>query len=94
MSYFLQSSEAVQAGGSGHRLLPSHPPANVYTGYLGGDVGVKAFVNGLYYDVLQRNPDPAGEAYWAGQIENFDQLPANITFALIASAEYQHAIGQ
>jgi hypothetical protein len=93
VSYLLQSGEAIQAGGSGQRLLPSHPPANVYTGYLGGDVGVKAFVDGLYYDVLQRAPDPPGEAYWIGQIENDDLLPAKITFSFLASAEYEHALG-
>jgi Domain of unknown function (DUF4214) len=86
-SYFLQSSEAVQAGGSGQRLLPSHPPANIYTGYLGGDVGVRAFVDGLYMDVLQRAPDAVGEAYWVGQIENHDLLPAKITFSFLASAD-------
>ena len=86
VSFFLQSPEAVKAGGSGAPLQPSHPPANIYTGFLGGPVGVTAFVDGLYEDVLDRAPDPAGEAYWVGQIENHDLLPAKITFAFLAAS--------
>ena len=90
VNFFLLSSEAIGAGGSGQMLRPSHPPANIYTGYLGGHVGVKAFVDGLYADVLHSAaPDPAGVAYWTGQIEKFDLLPAKITFTFLASAEFQ-----
>lgn len=85
VSYFLISPEGVANGTGGQALRPSHPPANIYTGYLGGPIGVTAFVDGLYHDVLHRAPDPAGEAYWVGQIENHDLLPANITFSFLAS---------
>ncbi len=89
VNFFLTSTEAIQAGGSGQILRPSHPPANIYTGFLGGPIGVQSFVDGLYVDVLQRPPDPAGVAYWTGQIENFDLLPAKITFSFLESAEVQ-----
>jgi hypothetical protein len=81
-----------QIAAGGQQLRPSHPPANIYTGYLGGPVGVTAFVDGLYTDVLQRAPDPAGEAYWVNQIERYDLLPAKITFSFLASAEYQSQV--
>lgn len=87
VSYFQESQEAINAGGSGQPVHPGHPPYNIYTGYLGGPVGVTAFVDGLYYDVLHRAPDAAGEAYWVGQVENHDLLPAKITFSFLASAE-------
>jgi hypothetical protein len=96
VSEFLISAEGTAAGTGGQALRPSHPPANIYTGYLGGPIGVTAFVDGLYYDVLQRTPDPTGVAYWTSQIEQHDLLPAKITFSFLASAEYQvqlHGLG-
>jgi hypothetical protein len=86
--YTVVSEFLIAAGGQ--QLRPSHPPTNIYTSYLGGNVGVTAFVDGLYYDVLQRAPDPAGEAAWVNAIEGPSQLlPAKVTFAFLASSEYQ-----
>ncbi len=56
--YTVVSEFLIAAGGQ--QLRPSHPPTNIYTSYLGGDVGVTAFVDGLYYDVLQRAPGSRG----------------------------------
>ena len=81
---FLTSSEAVQNGGNGEPFNPSIPPLNIYTSFLGGPIGVTSFVDGLYLDVLHTDPDPAGEAFWVGQIENHDILPAKITFTFLA----------
>jgi hypothetical protein len=83
VSYFL-----IAAGSE--PLKPTAPPPNIYTAYLGGHIGVTAFVDGLYNDVLQRAPDPAGEAAWVSAIEGPTQLlPAKVTFAFLASPEYQ-----
>jgi hypothetical protein len=86
-------SEFLIAAGS-EPLHPTNPPPNIYTAYLGGNVGVTAFVDGLYHDVLQRAPDPAGEAAWVNAIEGPSQLlPAKVTFAFLASPEYQSHLG-
>lgn len=82
-----------QIAAGGQALTPTVPPPNIYTAYLGGNVGVTAFVDGLYADVLQRPADPVGEAAWVSAIEGPTQLlPAKVTFAFLASAEYQAAL--
>jgi hypothetical protein len=85
--YTVVSEFLIAAGGE--PLKPTVPPPNIYTAYLGGNVGVTAFVDGLYFDVLQRPPDPAGEAAWVNAIEGPTQLlPAKVTFTFLASPEY------
>jgi hypothetical protein len=92
VSEFLTSPEGIADGSGGQALRPSHPPTNVYTSYLGGNIGVTAFVDGLYFDVLQRQVDPVGEAYWVDQIEQHELLPAKVTFGFLASSEYAYDV--
>lgn len=80
VNLFQTSAEGTSAG-----LTPLQPagPQNVYTAYLGGDVGVRAFVDGLYADVLHTAPDPAGEAFWVGAIERGGVTPYKVTFTFL-----------
>lgn len=86
---FLSSPEyARDHGGQAARLTPAN--GNTYTDYLGGPIGVKAFVDGLYYDVLNQVPDPAGEAHWVGVIEAHPGYrPAYVTDVFIQAAKIE-----
>jgi len=51
----------------------------------------KSFVDSLYYNILNRQPDPAGEEYWIGQLSGSKNIPdvTKLTLAQSTSNKVQ-----
>ncbi|TMD95375.1 MAG: DUF4214 domain-containing protein [Chloroflexi bacterium] len=71
-------------GGSGSSGGQSAPPPAP-----GTPAWAKRLVDELYLEVLGRNADSAGEAYWVDQVMGHGQGPVAIARSLLASYEYR-----
>ena len=71
-------------GGSGSSGGQSAPPPAP-----GTPAWAKRLVDELYLEVLGRNADSAGEAYWVDQVMGRGQGPVAIARSLLASYEYR-----
>ena len=58
---------------------------DVQTNYIGGTLGLQAFVDGLYINVLGRAPDAPGATYWLDKLES-GMLPSTVTRAFVSTA--------
>ncbi|HEV3025396.1 MAG TPA: DUF4214 domain-containing protein [Pirellulales bacterium] len=84
-----QTAGATTAIGSG-----TPPPVPAGVGYLAGASGdgtLQTFVRNLYRELLGREPESAGDAFWLGvlQAQNSAALRAQVTQAFLNSPEYK-----
>ena len=83
------SGTGGSVGGSGGKggVTNSNIDSNFYTNYIGGTLGLKAFVDGLYSDVLHQAPDDTGEAYYTNLLATGGATPSKVVkdFLHIAS---------
>jgi predicted outer membrane protein len=86
-----QTSTPVASGGT----ILQNSPAYVNSFNLGYNPPQtsQVFVDSLYFFILGRAPDPAGEAFWIGRLNTRKASTSSVLAAFLSSAEYVSDLG-
>jgi hypothetical protein len=95
---FLNSAEyqSLTSGGQngGPTVTNTYNAGDIYSNYIGGSIGLKSFVDGLYIDVLHTAPDPQGEAHYTNLLATGQAVPSAVVNDFLHIAAMNGGNGQ